>query len=627
MNIEDFCKEYNLGTVKNITKLTGGLMHKMFKVETDKNIYAIKILNKEVMNREEAYDNFVISETISNLAKENNIPVSSAIKINENYLTKYQDFYYMVFIFIEGKTLQDNEITIKHCQEIGKLLAKIHSLDYKKINLESEKVEYKRLYDWEGYTLELKFKDMSYQKEYLENYKKYNSLLKRANERFNESNNTFTICHRDMDPKNVMWKDNKPIVIDWESAALANPYRELLEDALCWSGFLSNNFEEEKFLAVFKVYQEERNIKDIDWYDVICGNLVGRFGWLKYNLERSLGIKSNDQEEMALAEKEVLKTIDEINRYINLIGTMYDLISKLINKKIVNYDKEIEEIINNNSLLKNKKYKIINSGFTNTIYQVENYIIRICTKKENEEKFANEIEFYLNNQNNNIPKLIISDKTKTIIPYYYEILEKIEGSTLYELWYKLNEEERKEIILKLISSIKEIHNKKVKEYDFKGFIKNKIKEYITSCNITDELFEDLLNYCDIYFKENKFGLIHGDLHFDNIIYNNGKITLLDFEYAMPAAIDYDFRILNRCKEVPWHWASAKTDMLAIESDYQNLMPIIIENYQELKDIPHLQERLLIYDIIELLKDYKNTHNEELLNHIKKIILEIKYNNE
>jgi len=96
---------------------------------------------------------------------------------------------------------------------------------------------------------------------------------------------------------------------------------------------------------------------------------------------------------------------------------------------------------------------------------------------------------------------------------------------------------------------------------------------------------------------------------------------------MPAAIDYDFRILNRCKEVPWHWASAKTDMLTIESDYQNLMPTIIENYQELKDIPHLQERLLIYDIIELLKDYKNTHNEELLNHIKKIILEIKYNNE
>lgn len=626
MNIENFCKEYNLGIVKNITKLTGGLMHKMFKVETDKNIYAIKILNKEVMEREEAYDNFIISETISNLAKENNIPVSSAIKINENYLTKYQDSYYMVFIYIEGKTLQDNEITIQHCQEIGKLLAKIHSLNYKEINLESEEIKYKKLYDWEGYTLELKFKDMSYQKEYLENYKKYNSLLKRANERFNNSNNTFTICHRDMDPKNVMWENNKPIVIDWESATLANPYRELLEDALCWSGFLSNNFEEEKFLAVFKEYQKERSIENIDWYDVICGNLVGRFGWLKYNLERSLGIKSNDEEEMLLAEKEVLKTIHEINRYLNLIGTIYDLINKLINKKTENYEKEIKQVIKNNNLLKDKKYKIINSGFTNAIYQVENYIVRICTKSENEEKFANEIEFYQNNQNENIPKLIMSDKTKTVIPYYYEIIEKIEGKTLYEIWYKLKEEERKEVILKLTSSIRKLHKIKVKEYDFKEYIKNKIKEYLTICNITDELFEDLLNNCDIYFKENKFGLIHGDLHFDNIIYKDDKLTLLDFEYAMPASIDYDFRILNRYKEVPWHWASVKTDMLTIENDYQNLMPTIIENYQELKEIPYLEERLLIYDIIEMLKDYKNTYNEELLKEIKDTIKKIKYNN-
>ena len=95
---------------------------------------------------------------------------------------------------------------------------------------------------------------------------------------------------------------------------------------------------------------------------------------------------------------------------------------------------------------------------------------------------------------------------------------------------------------------------------------------------------------------------------------------------MPASIDYDFRILNRYKEVPWHWASVKTDMLTIENDYQNLMPTIIENYQELKEIPYLEERLLIYDIIEMLKDYKNTYNEELLKEIKDTIKKIKYNN-
>ena len=94
--------------------------------------------------------------------------------------------------------------------------------------------------------------------------------------------------------------------------------------------FLSNNFDEKKFIAVIEAYAENKNIKDVNWSDVIEGNLVGRLGWLKYNLERSLGIKSNDSEEIQLAENEVVKTIKEINRYLSLSNTMNDIFIKLI---------------------------------------------------------------------------------------------------------------------------------------------------------------------------------------------------------------------------------------------------------------------------------------------------------
>ena len=73
---------------------------------------------------------------------------------------------------------------------------------------------------------------MSYKELYLENYAKYYVILQTVIERLNASNNALAICHRDMDPKNVMWANGNPIVIDWESASLANPYRELVEDAL-----------------------------------------------------------------------------------------------------------------------------------------------------------------------------------------------------------------------------------------------------------------------------------------------------------------------------------------------------------------------------------------------------------
>ncbi len=235
------------------------------------------------------------------------------------------------------------------------------------------------------------------------------------------------------------------------------------------------------------------------------------------------------------------------------------------------------------------------------------------------------MDFYQNNKSSNIPKLYIADKTKELIPYDYEVLEKIEGPTLYEVWYKLTEEERKEVILKLINVLQHLHSKKVEEYDFNTFIKDKIKTLIKDCNITNELFDELLSLCDIYFKENKFGQIHGDLHFDNIIYQDDRLILLDFEYSMPAAIDYDYRILNRYEKVPWRWASSKTDMLTIEEDYQGLMQTIIENDNELKGIKFLKERLSVYDIIDLLQVYKNTHKEEMLEESKKIIKELKYN--
>ena len=76
LKIEKLILDKNLGNdIKSIDTITGGLMHKMFKAETDKGIYCVKVLNPEVMSRKEAYGNFVVSESVSNLAKKNGIPV------------------------------------------------------------------------------------------------------------------------------------------------------------------------------------------------------------------------------------------------------------------------------------------------------------------------------------------------------------------------------------------------------------------------------------------------------------------------------------------------------------------------------------------------------------------------
>ena len=69
INIEGFCKQYQLGSFIKCHSLTGGFMHQMFQVVTEKQTYAIKVLNEEVMARKEAYDNFNLSERIARMMK------------------------------------------------------------------------------------------------------------------------------------------------------------------------------------------------------------------------------------------------------------------------------------------------------------------------------------------------------------------------------------------------------------------------------------------------------------------------------------------------------------------------------------------------------------------------------
>ena len=93
----------------------------------------------------------------------------------------------------------------------------------------------------------------------------------------------------------------------------------------------------------------------------------------------------------------------------------------------------MQEIINkivkqNKSLFgDNPNIDKINVGFTNTIYSVnDKYIIKICSKIENEEKFKREIDFYNANKDNKlIPRMYYASTDKIEIPYYYEILEHI----------------------------------------------------------------------------------------------------------------------------------------------------------------------------------------------------------
>lgn len=293
-------------------------------------------------------------------------------------------------------------------------------------------------------------------------------------------------------------------------------------------------------------------------------------------------------------------------------------------------EKYIKKLAEKYKLLFGDKVKIkeVNIGFTNTIYNVnDQFIIKVCTDNENEDFFKREIAFYNNNQNNDlIPILYDADTSREDIPYYYEILEKNKGVSLYSIWHTLDENTRYDITRQIVDAMKLFHSNKGFEYDWLNYNKDKFNDLYNEAkklNLFSNNEKKLINYAynkfDKYLDNNgDFVFIHNDLHFDNIFYDSTskKIKIIDFERSMYAPKDFELDIINRMINKPWKFASEETEKLINSSDYSNIRLYLEELYPDLFKHPNLDQRLAIYDMIYYMEQFiENTDSTELKNDI------------
>ena len=329
--IEKLIQENDLGnTIINIDKVIGGLSHRMYKVETNKGIYAVKELNAGVMKREKAYSNFVFSEKVTDIVKENGISAIGAIKFNNDIMVKIDDSYFMVFEWLEGKILEPEEITNKHCEIIGKMLAEIHNIDFSRIEDEERKKVETNSFDWNRYIPLAEEQDKPYIQELKTNIELLYELNKNSVKALEYAKNNLVISHTDLDRKNVIWQDDKAFIIDWEASGYINPTIELIQVAWYWSGGDKEDIDYNKFKRIINSYKQsyKRKIdKNIDI--LINADNYGGLAWLDYNLKRSLCIENKyDQDEIQLAENEVVQSLNEIKYNYSQLNKMIEVLNK-----------------------------------------------------------------------------------------------------------------------------------------------------------------------------------------------------------------------------------------------------------------------------------------------------------
>ena len=307
MNLEELYKR-----IDTSERLTGGLIHNVYKVNYKDKIYTVKIINKQFEDRIERLET---SEEISNICYDNGLNVAHALKINGKYINKVNDRYMLVCDYIEGDTISTTDINDNHVKKVASLVGKLHSVNY----TDNYHKIVRHKIEWSKFINNIDFNLMPYKDIYLDNYKSFYDIFDKVIRCKNNLEPNLGICHRDIKPSNVVWNNDEPYLIDFEGSRVDDIKLDFIEAMLRWCGLLDLNINYDRVKLFVNEYKKYIDISDIDYEELLYANLLGRFDFLYYNLDVTLVDKIGDIEE---AKDQVVVMINEINYYINEIDNL-----------------------------------------------------------------------------------------------------------------------------------------------------------------------------------------------------------------------------------------------------------------------------------------------------------------
>lgn len=314
--IADLMVKYGFGTVISpIQPVSGGFMHRMYRVRTQSGIYAVKHLNPEIMKREDAHRNFERAEKLECLLEKQDIPIVPALTAFGKKMQTAGGHYFYIFNWKDGQITDWNNISREACRIVGNILGRIHAIDPR--NISHKEPELSKI-NWQKY-----FRKTNDEKNEIASVLADNMpLLAYAEKELNMARaslpDIICVSNEDMDPKNIIWDNGNPWVIDLECLDYGNPISHALQLALQWSGIVTCNIDIEKTMSFFDGYLAAYD-NCFRAYGSVLGLSYTWVEWLDYNIQRALGA-CTDAAERSLGISEVKKTINRI-KYIKSIET------------------------------------------------------------------------------------------------------------------------------------------------------------------------------------------------------------------------------------------------------------------------------------------------------------------
>ncbi len=294
----------------------GGMIHRLWRLHTTSGVFAVKQLNAEIMRKADIRDEYRLSERIAQAMAVLGVPAAVALEGEGDGGTVQEigDATYIVYNWIDGETLSAQAVEPERARLIGTYLARMHSLplqDFPELKLSDSEPFSED--EWDMLTFQAADRDVPWTQQVrnaLPLLVKWGKLAAEASTLLRRTN---VISHRDLDQKNVLWRDTvSPVFIDWEAAGLTNPTMDVVGAALAWSGQTVQPPREESFHALLEGYVNAGGTIH-DSGNIALHRVMGTWlAWLLFNMHRSLGESVSSEEERQLAVRETTHTLSTL---------------------------------------------------------------------------------------------------------------------------------------------------------------------------------------------------------------------------------------------------------------------------------------------------------------------------
>lgn len=324
---ENIASDWSLGAVSRPPRLvSGGYLHKMYRLDTARGSYAVKLLNPGIMQRPEAMQNYRKAEALEAVLEAHQLPVVAAMRRDGQKMQKVGNQYYYLFPWVDAAAVPWKEITTEHCRIIGNMLAQMHTLPCDDAAEAANPAPNQE--NWVQLAKEASsvFPELSLP----ENF----ALLQTAQQAYNNALQAMpsihAICNADMDCKNVLWQDDRPLVIDLECLEISNPVNDLVQLALSWAGGAVCDLSLEKLEAFLQAYHQRHQLPELDWHSLI-GLGFAWLDWFSYNIRRALGCEGASAQDREMGVKQARETLNRIRTHAALQQRAAAVFSKVMN--------------------------------------------------------------------------------------------------------------------------------------------------------------------------------------------------------------------------------------------------------------------------------------------------------